>query len=118
VPQLKGGQSISRPYLGVSTSPALTGRGAVVQEVTPGGPAQDAGIKANSSALAQDGDVIVGVDGRAVTEPDDVAQAIEGKQPGDSVSVRVKRDGTEREIEVELGRRPAQSPTQSSPQIP
>jgi putative serine protease PepD len=118
VPQLKGGQSIARPYLGVSTSPALTGQGAVVQEVTPGGPAQDAGIKANSSPTAQDGDVIVGVDGRAVTEPDDVAQAIEGKQPGDSVNVRVRRDGAEREIEIELGRRPAQSPTQSTPQIP
>ena len=66
---------------------------------------------------AQDGDVIVGVDGRAVTEPDDVAQAIEGKQPGDSVSVRVKRDGAEREIEVELGKRRHRA-RRRRPQIP
>ena len=116
VPQLKGGQSIARPYLGVSTSPALTGRGAVVQEVTPGGPAQDAGIKANSSPTAQDGDVIVGVDGRAVTEPDDVAQAIEGKQPGDEVSVRVKRDGTEQRDHRRAGQAPGAEPdAQSAP---
>ena len=110
VPKLKGGQSIDRPYLGVSTSPSLTGRGALVREVTPGGPAEDAGIRASSSPLSEDGDVIVGIDGRAVTEPDDVAQAIQGKHPGDRVTVRVLRDGQEIEIEVELARRPAQVP--------
>jgi putative serine protease PepD len=110
VPRLKGGQSIDRPYLGVSTSPSLNGRGALVQEVTPGGPAAESGIKASTGPLSEDGDVIVGIDGRAVTEPDDVAQAIEGKQPGDKVTVRVLRDGAETEIEVTLGKRPAQVP--------
>jgi putative serine protease PepD len=110
VPRLKGGQAIDRPYLGVSTSPSLNGRGAVVQEVTAGGPAQQAGIKANSTPLAEDGDVIVGIDGRTVAEPDDVAQAIEGKRPGDKVSVRVLRGGSETDIEVTLARRPAQIP--------
>ena len=110
VPSLKGGQAIERPYLGVSTSPSLNGRGAVVQEVTPGGPAEGAGIKASSGPLSEDGDVIVGIDGRAVTEPDDVAQAIEGKKPGDKVTVRVLRNGTETDIEVTLGERPARGP--------
>ncbi|HEX2086250.1 MAG TPA: trypsin-like peptidase domain-containing protein [Solirubrobacteraceae bacterium] len=110
VPRLKGGQSIARPYLGVSTSPSLDGRGAVVREVTPGGPADEAGIEASSSPLSDDGDVIVWIEGRGVTEPDDVAQAIEGKRPGDEVRVRVLRDGREREIVVELGRRPARVP--------
>ncbi len=111
VPRLKGGQSIDRPFLGVSTGASLSGRGAVVREVTPGGPAEDAGIRASSSLLSDDGDVIVGVEGRAVTEPDDVAQAIEGKRPGDRVTVRVLRDGQERDIAVTLGRRPAQVTT-------
>jgi S1-C subfamily serine protease len=54
--------------------------------------------------------VIVQVDGRGITEPDDVAQAIEGKKPGDRVKVRVLRDGAEQEITVELGKRPASVP--------
>jgi S1-C subfamily serine protease len=110
VPKLKGGQSIERPYLGVSTSPSLNGRGAVVREVTAGGPAEKAGIRPSSSVLADDGDVIVGVEGRSVTEPDDVGQAIEGKRPGDRVHVTVLRDGAEKDIVVELGTRPAGVP--------
>jgi putative serine protease PepD len=108
VPKLKGGQSIERPYLGVETAPALNGRGASVRRVTPGGPAEKAGIRGSSSLLSDDGDVIVQVEGRGVTEPDDVAQAIEGKRPGDRVTVTVLRDGDEREIEVTLAERPAQ----------
>ncbi|HEV3002711.1 MAG TPA: trypsin-like peptidase domain-containing protein [Solirubrobacteraceae bacterium] len=110
VPKLKGGLSIERPYLGVSTAPALNGRGAAVRQVTPGGPADEAGIRASSSLLSEDGDVIVSIEGRGVTEPDDVAQAIEGKHPGDRVRVRVLRDGVEKEITVTLGRRPARVP--------
>ncbi|HEX8086182.1 MAG TPA: trypsin-like peptidase domain-containing protein [Solirubrobacteraceae bacterium] len=110
VPKLKGGQSIERPYLGVSTSPSLNGRGALVREVTPGGPAEKAGIRASTSLLSEDGDVIVSIEGRGITEPDDVAQAIEGKRPGDQVRVRVLRDGSEKEITVTLGKRPAQVP--------
>ena len=45
-----------------------------------------------------------------MTEPDDVAQAIEGKRPGDRVRVTVLRDGTEQEITVTLGTRPARIP--------
>jgi putative serine protease PepD len=110
VPKLKGGVTIERPFLGISTSPALSGRGAVVREVTPGGPAADAGIKASSSLLSNDGDVIVSIDSRAITEPDDIVQAIEGKRPGDKVDLTVLRDGQEREVTVTLGQRPAGGP--------
>ena len=110
VPRLKGGQAIERPWLGVSTGVALNGRGAAVREVTPGGPAEEAGIKGSSSVLSDDGDIIVQVDGRGITEPDDVAQAIEAKRPGDRVRVRVLRDGAEEEIVVQLGKRPARVP--------
>jgi putative serine protease PepD len=110
VPKLKGGQAIERPYLGVSTAPSLDGRGASVRKVEPDSPAAKAGIRASSSLLSDDGDVIVQVEGRGVTEPDDVAQAIEGKRPGDRVTVTVLRDGAERELEVTLARRPASLP--------
>ncbi|HEV2815584.1 MAG TPA: trypsin-like peptidase domain-containing protein [Solirubrobacteraceae bacterium] len=116
IPKLKGGQRIERPYLGVETSSSLNGRGAVVRGVTPGGPADRAGIRGSSSILSDDGDVIVWIEGRGITEPDDVSQALDGKRPGDRVRVRVLRDGTEREITVTLGERPDR--VQSSGRIP
>ena len=83
VPRLERGEAIQRPFLGVSTAQG-TG-GAVVREVTSGGPAQDAGVRT--------GDVIVGVGGDRVSEPDDVAAAIQDMRPGQSVEVEVRRDG-------------------------
>ena len=97
VPRLAGGQTIERPYLGVTTSAA--GAGVEVQAVTSGGPAERAGLRA--------GDVVVSVGGQAVSEPDDVANAIDGDKPGDSVSVVVERGGQRKQLDITLGTRPA-----------
>ena len=43
-------------------------------------------------------------------DPDDVAQAIEDKKPGDDVDVKVQRGGSEQTIQVTLGQRPEQLP--------
>jgi putative serine protease PepD len=100
VPRLERGETIQRPFLGVSTAPG-TG-GAVVREVTAGGPAADAGVRA--------GDVIVGVGGDRVREPGDVAAAIQDKRPGERVEVEIRRGGDSRALEVELGNRAGQTP--------
>jgi putative serine protease PepD len=100
LPRLRGGRAVVRPYLGVTTSPA-PGSGALVHQVIPGGPADDAGVRAGTDA-----DVIVEVDGRAVRDPDDIAAAIAGKRPGDQVRVVVLRDGRRVSLEATLGRRP------------
>ena len=112
VPQLKAGRSVRRPWLGVSTSTSLVGGGgAVVRQVTPGGPAQAAGILPASSPDGSDGDRVVAIDGKEVNSPEDVAEAIEAKKPGDRVEVEVVRRGAERRtVEVELGVRPDQVP--------
>ena len=98
IPRLTRGQSVVRPYLGLTTGPSVLGPGAVVVEATPGGPADDAGLVA--------GDRVVSVGGRPVRDPDDVARGIEGRSPGDRVEVEVERSGARRSFEVELGRRP------------
>ncbi len=97
VPQLADGQTIERPYLGLTT--AAGSGGVEVQDVTPGGPAQRAGLRA--------GDVVVSVDGREVSEPGDVTDALEGNEPGDSVEIEVERDGGRERLDVTLGTRPA-----------
>jgi putative serine protease PepD len=101
LPQLERGAAPEHAYLGVSTSAAPNG-GAQVAEATSGGPAADAGIRA--------GDVITEVDGDAVRDPEDVAQAIDDNRPGDRVEVKVQRGGSEHGFEVTLGQRPEQLP--------
>jgi S1-C subfamily serine protease len=66
--------------------------------VTPGGPADGAGLRA--------GDVITGVDGAPVSDPDDVSRLVSALEPGDEVEVEVTRDGETRTFDVELGTRP------------
>jgi putative serine protease PepD len=100
IPRLERGETIQRPFLGVST--AQGSGGAVVREVTSGGPAQAAGVRA--------GDVIVRVGGDRVSEPGDVAAAIQDMRPGQRVEVEVRRDGAVQSLGVELGDRAGQTP--------
>jgi putative serine protease PepD len=100
LPALSRGERIERTYLGVTTAPHR--QGAQVLEVAPGSPAQSAGLEA--------GDVITGIDGRQVRDPDDVADAIKGLEPGDDIEVEASRDGAERSFDVELEARPRGGP--------
>ena len=56
------------------------------------------------------GDVITSIDGREVSDPDDVAEIISDHQPGDEVEIELQRGGEERTIDVELSTRPARTP--------
>jgi S1-C subfamily serine protease len=87
---------VRRAYLGVSTTDAR--RGARVAQVTPRGPADDAGVR--------DGDVIVELGGRAVHSPNDLARAIARRSPGDAVEVVVERGGRRVTARAELAERP------------
>jgi S1-C subfamily serine protease len=126
IPQLKSGGKIDRAYLGI-TSARLTAdlakqlklptdKGALVQEVVPGGPSAKAGIRGGQSVspneIAAGGDLIVELDGRKINSPDDVATAIADNKPGDRVTVKFLRGGKEKSAVVTLGKRPAQVPGQ------
>jgi putative serine protease PepD len=100
VPRLSRGEPIVRPYLGVRTAPAP--RGAAIQAVLPGGPAEREGLTA--------GDIIVGIDGQDVDEPEDVSDAVSAHRPGDEIEVEVMRDGERRSITIELDKRPQRTP--------
>jgi S1-C subfamily serine protease len=47
------------------------------------------------------------VNGRSVSEPEDVTGALDGLEPGDEVAVQVEAGGDSREVQIELGTRPA-----------
>jgi S1-C subfamily serine protease len=91
-------------------------RGALVQDVTQGGPAANAGVQAgqsqatvNGRQVATGGDIIIAVDGQSVTGMDDVIDYLfNNKQPGDKMTLTVLRNGQQKDIQVTLGRRPTQ----------
>jgi S1-C subfamily serine protease len=72
-------------------------RGAMITEVTPDGPAADAGLEV--------GDVVVSFDGVDIGSADALVEAIRSHEPGDEVVVEYERDGRKREATVELDRR-------------
>ena len=107
VPQLKTGHGVQHAYLGVSTSPTASGNGAEVGDVTPSSPAQRAG--------AEIGDLVVEVDGQAIAKPEDIATAIADNKPGDQITMKVRRNGQERTLNVTLSDRPATAPSATNP---
>jgi putative serine protease PepD len=105
VPRLQRGDRIARPWLGVETSDPTDPNappGAEVTSVIPGGPADGGGV--------DQGDVITEVDGQAVSGADDVSRIINGKEPGDTVDLRVDRSGQDLGLTVKLQNRPARTP--------
>ena len=110
-------------YLGVSSVqlyPQLVDRfnlrvesGAWVQEVTPGGPAEKAGIHGGGEKVAfqaqtfqPGGDVITKVAGHPVKDSAELADTIADFKPGDTVPIEIHRDGDTRVIRVKLAERP------------
>lgn len=71
-------------------------RGVIVMEVTPGSAAAAAGIRGlqrDAQGSPRVGDVIVGIDSKAVADPDDLADALDEFAVGDTVRVTLDRDG-------------------------
>jgi S1-C subfamily serine protease len=90
-------------------------RGAIIDSVTPNGPADRAGLRGATGTVEQfgetigiGGDVIVAIDDRPVRQFDDVLiHLVRAKRPGDTVRLTVVRDGKEEEVTVTLGERPS-----------
>jgi len=73
--------------------------GVFVQSVTEGGPASNAGVHA--------ADVIVGVNGQALKDGDQLVNMISAAQPGSTVDLKVFRDGKTLALPVKIGDRAA-----------
>jgi S1-C subfamily serine protease len=121
--QLRESGRVEYAYLGVSTQgiwPQLndelnlgTDTGALISDVVPDGPADDAGIQGadgrqdfQGQEIRTGGDVIVAVNGQRLQAESDLAELISRQRPGQTVTLTVLRDGEEQEIEVALEPRP------------
>jgi len=94
--QLISSGKIAHAYLGVQLSDG--NGGAQVGQVVSGAPAADAGLRT--------GDVVTAIDGKTITGADALVTAVDGKKPGDTVTLKVRRGGSTSEITVKLGTRP------------
>lgn len=100
---------VTRGYLGASVGPLSQElakefrvpdtAGALVQDVTRGGPADKAGLKP--------GDVIRKYDGRTVSESDELLAMVASNNPGDTVPLEILRNGEPVSLKVTLGQRPS-----------
>jgi serine protease Do len=105
LPQLRDKGKVVRGWLGVQIQPITEelaktyklkeARGAAISQLTPGAPAEKAGLKAE--------DVIVAADGRPIRDNGDLSRYIASKAPGATVKLDLVRDGAEKQIAVTLG---------------
>jgi S1-C subfamily serine protease len=124
--QLRRDGEVTYAFLGVETVPIYpqlrerfdlpVDKGAWLQVATEDGPADDAGLRGGGPdettfqvrRYRDGGDVITGIDGRPVDDPDDLSRAVALLEPGTTVTVETWRDGERREVQVKLGERPLQ----------
>jgi putative serine protease PepD len=99
---LEAGKNVSHAYLGVSTSSvSSTTTGALVQSVSSGGPAADAGLRS--------GDVITKLGSTTIKGSNDLVAAITTHKPGDKVAVTVRRGSGTTHLTATLGTQPTQA---------
>jgi putative serine protease PepD len=137
IAQLEKGGTVRGAFLGL-TSLTIDGSlsalnlpvksGALVQTVQKGSAAQKAGIRGGtvsstteSGQVAVGGDIVVAIDGKAVASSEDLANDIEAKKPGDTITLAIKRatgSGSyeNKTVHATLGSRPNSVPNASTPE--
>ena len=111
VPQLIEHGRVERPGLGIQIAEesvaARAGiKGVLVLGIVPRSGAEKAGLRAttrdpNTGDIVL-GDVVVGLDGKAIERPTDLFRELDAHRVGDVVKLTVKRGADERTVEVTL----------------
>src|SRR3954462_8529206 len=123
LPELEKTGRVNRGFLGVDSvtiDKSLSNlnlpvrHGALVQTVSPGSPAAQAGIRGGDTVAQLDGntlrlggDIITAVAGKKIASADALANAVAGKRKGDKVKIDIVRDGEKRTVTATLAAQPA-----------
>jgi S1-C subfamily serine protease len=125
VPELIESGSYDHSFMGVAIGPVTPTvaeandvgepRGLLVSDLAPNGPATDvlrpseSETTVDGESVPVDGDVLLAIDGVRTNTTEALGShlALETR-PGDTVSLTILRDGSERTVELELGTRPTQ----------
>ncbi len=110
----------NRPRMGVSVRRIIpqiaqqlnlpTTSGVMIAEVTPGGPADRAGLRGATEGVdiggdryPTNGDIIVNINGTPIRSTGDLRNVIEtSADPGDTITVTVLREGREQQVQLTL----------------
>ena len=125
LPELERTGTVDRGFLGVDAltiDKSLRGlnlpvdEGALVQTVTPGSPADRAGIRGGDIAaqlggaqIRLGGDIVTAVDGKRIRTREDLVDAISSRKKGEKVKIDLVRDGSKQSVEATLSSRPTQA---------
>jgi serine protease Do len=117
--QALAGEQLARPYVGIRyqlvdaklklekhldvdsgalIGPATTAGGEELPAIAPDSPAEQAGLK--------DGDVVLVLEGQTIDAEHPLDALLVSYRPGQTVTMRIERDGQEMEVQVTLGTRP------------
>jgi S1-C subfamily serine protease len=114
VPDLIAHGKVYRPEVGIQRV-FETEDGLIVERLTPGGPAEAAGVRGPTLVKKRRGpfvvermdrstaDIIIAVDSKDVKTVSDFREAIEAKKPGELVTLTLKRGDRKIEVKMRLG---------------
>jgi S1-C subfamily serine protease len=118
VPQLIQRGHVIRPDTGI-TRVFQSERGLLIATMTPGGPAEEAGLRGirvvrqkkrqgpfvyeTETIDRSAADMIVAVDGERIASADEFLDLVESKRPGETVLLTVVRQGREVDVRLRLG---------------
>jgi S1-C subfamily serine protease len=111
---------VKRPSLGIvsyAIGPDLAQQmglaaeyGVLIQRVIPGGAAERAGLRGGNeeafvgnTRILLGGDLIVAIDGREISDPQDIAGVLEKHQAGDTISITILRGRHQMTLKLILG---------------
>jgi serine protease Do len=108
--RLMRGEAIERGYLGATISTITDEereaydfpadfQAAFIVDVTPGAPADDAGLRA--------GDIVTSLNGRKITSSTQLTREVGRARPGDNLRLEIIREGRTQTVNVRSGTRPA-----------
>ncbi|MFA9407232.1 MAG: DegQ family serine endoprotease [Candidatus Dadabacteria bacterium] len=110
VSQLRNGGKVVRGWIGISVqsvTPEIAESlkledddGALVADVTDGGPADKAGVRR--------GDIIIELNGNKIDEMPDLPKLVASYAPGTKTNMKVRRDSKEKVLNIKLGELPEQ----------